>query len=413
MADGMQSDALPLQGVRVADFSWVWVGPYCTMLLAALGAEVIKVEGHRRSDLTRRSVIWPLQDPEPTSLPPNQGMSFNSVNLGKQSLTLDLANPRGAELAKRLVSVSDIVVDNLRPGAMKRLGLGYEDLRKVRPDVIVLSLSSRGQEGPHRDYAGYATIHQAVGGAAYLTGYSDDAPSPSLGDVDLMNATTAAFAALAALHHREWTGEGQFIDYSQVEGVTSLIGDLLLGHELDGHVPERMGNAHPLYAPHNVYPCWGVDRWLALEIHCDEEFVTLCNLMGRSELAADARFADMASRKQNEAELDRAIEAWTRERDRDWLANHMCEAGLRAAPSRDHRDLYADPHLRARGAFARVEHPEAGELELVGTPWRLSGTEAEVRRAPLLGEHNDVVLGELLGLSEAEINELRRRDVIL
>jgi len=174
-----------------------------------------------------------------------------------------------------------------------------------------------------------------------------------------------------------------------------------------------MGNAHPLYAPHNVYPCWGVDRWLALEIHCDEEFVTLCNLMGRSELAADARFADMASRKQNEAELDRAIEAWTRERDRDWLANHMCEAGLRAAPSRDHRDLYADPHLRARGAFARVEHPEAGELELVGTPWRLSGTEAEVRRAPLLGEHNDVVLGELLGLSEAEINELRRRDVIL
>jgi benzylsuccinate CoA-transferase BbsF subunit len=346
-------------------------------------------------------------------VPPNRGLSFNSVNLDKKSLTLDLARPQGVELAKRLVSVSDVVVDNMRAGAMTRLGLGYEDLRRVRPDVIVLSLSSRGQEGPQKDYAGYATIHQAIGGGAYITGYPDDAPSPSLGDVDLMNATTAAFAALAALHHRERTGEGQLIDYSQVEGVTSLIGDLLLGYEMNGRVPERAGNAHPLFAPHNVYRCWGVDRWLALEVHSEQEFVVLADLIGRSELVGDARFADMASRKKNEAALDRIIEDWTRERDRDWIVDRLCEAGLAAAPSRDHLDLYADPHLRARGAFVTVDHPEVGELELVGTPWKMSGAEAEIRRAPLLGEHNELVLRELLGLSEAEVDALRRNDVIL
>jgi benzylsuccinate CoA-transferase BbsF subunit len=408
----MEGSSLPLQGVRVADFSWVWVGPYCTALLATLGAEVIKVEGHRRTDLTRHTVVWPLADPAPTRVPANQGLSFNSVNLSKKSLTLDLSRPEGVALARRLVAVSDIVVDNLRPGAMARLGLEYEDLRQVRSDVIVLSLSSRGQEGPQRSYAGYAPIHQAIGGAAYLTGYPDDAPSPSLGDVDLMNATTAAFATLAALHHRDRTGEGQFIDYSQVEGVTSLIGDLLLGYEMNGRIPERMGNAHPLYAPHNVYRCWGVDRWLALEVHSDREFATLARLIGRPELAEDVRFADPTSRKKNEAALDGIIEAWTRERDRDWIADRFCAAGLTAAPSRDHLDLYADPHLRAREAFVTVDHPEAGEIELVGAPWKMSGAAADVRRAPLLGEHNEVVLRELLGLSEAEVDALRRSDVI-
>ena len=211
----MGNNVLPLQGVRVADFSWVWAGPYCTMLLAALGAEVIKVEGHKRTDLMRHIVVWPLPDAAPQEVPPNQGMSLNSVNLNKKSLTLDLTKPEGVKLAKRVATMSDIVVDNLRPGAMARWGLGYEELRQVRPDIIVLSSSSRGQTGPEKDYAGYATIHHAVGGGAYITGYPDDAPCTSGGDVDIMNATAAAYAILAALYHRAQTGEGQFIDYSQ------------------------------------------------------------------------------------------------------------------------------------------------------------------------------------------------------
>ncbi len=410
---GMGNNMLPLQGVRVADFSWLFAGPYGTMLLATLGAEVIRVESHKRTDLSRRSVVWPLHDPAPHEVPPNQAISFNAVNLNKKSVTLDLTKPEGVQLAKRLVAISDIVIDNMRPGSMATLGLGYEELRQVRPDIIVVSSSSRGQQGPEKDYAGYATTHQAIGGGAYITGYADDAPSPSLGDVDIMNATTAAYAALAALYHRSQAGEGQFIDFSQCEGVSSIIGELLLGYEMNSQIPERMGNAHPQYAPHNVYRCWGVDRWLAIEVHSDEEFATLADVMGRPELAEDPRFTNMASRKENESELDRIIGEWTRPRDRDWMVNEFCQAGLAAAPSRNARDLYADPHLRARDAFVSVNHPELGELELVGAPWKMSDCEMAREHAPLLGEHNDYVLRELLGLSQAEVADLRKNEVIM
>jgi benzylsuccinate CoA-transferase BbsF subunit len=340
-------------------------------------------------------------------------MAYNALNMGKKSLTLDLAKPEAVAIAKKLVAVSDVVTDNMRAGSMARMGLGYDELRKIKSDIIVLSLSSRGQEGPQKDYAGYASIHQAIGGGAYINGYPDEPPCTTMGDVDLMNSNTAAFAIAAALYHRERTGEGQFIDCSQVQGVTSLIGELMLGYEMNGVIPERMGNAHPQYAPHNVYKCWGVDRWLALEVHSDEEFAALARVIGKPGLAEDARFADMASRKKNEAELDRIIEEWTRERDRDWLANEFCQAGLAAAPSRNGEDIYADPHLRAREAFVTVDHPDWGELEMIGNPWKMSGEEVRLQRAPLLGEHNDYVLRELLGLSDAEINDLRQKDIIL
>jgi benzylsuccinate CoA-transferase BbsF subunit len=409
----MTGSVLPLEGIRVTDFSWVFAGPYATMLLGTLGAEVIKVEGHRRTDLTRHGVVWRLEDPAPVSVPTNQGIGFNALNMSKKSVTLDLARPEGQQLAKRLAVMSDIVVDNLRPGAMQRMGLGYQDLHELKPDIIVISSSSRGQEGPQWDYGGYATIHHAIGGGAYITGYPDDAPSHSLADVDLMNATVVAFIALAALYHRTKTGEGQFIDYSQCEGVSSLVGEQFLGYELSGEIPERMGNAHPTHAPHNVYRCWGVDRWLALEVHSDEEFAGLAKVIGRPELAKDRRFATMASRKQHEAELDKIIGDWIRQRDRDWMANEFCQAGLAAAPSRNSKDIYADPHLKARHAFVTVDHPEIGKLELIGSPWKMSDCDAELRCAPLLGEHNDYVLRELLGLSEAEMTTLRENDVIM
>jgi len=409
----MENNPPPLKGIRVADFCWVYAGPYTGMLLGCLGAEVIKVEGHRRTDLLRHSVVWPLADPAPTPVPPNEGMAYNSLNMSKKSLTLDLSRPEGVAVAKKLVAVSDVVTDNMRAGSMTRMGMGYDELCKIKSDIIVLSLSSRGQGGPQKDYAGYATIHQAIGGGAYINGYPDDAPCTTMGDVDLMNSNTAAFAIVAALYHREMTGEGQFIDCSQVQGVTSLIGELMLGYEMNGQIPERMGNAHPQYAPHNVYKCWGVDRWLALEVHSDEEFTILAQVIGQPGLAEDTRFADMASRKKNEAALDRIIEEWTRQRDRDWIANEFCQAGLAAAPSRNGEDIYADPHLRERGAFVTVDHPDWGKLELVGNPWRMSGEQVQLQRAPLLGEHNDYVLQELLGLSDVEVADLRKNDIIM
>ena len=408
----MNENRLPLEGIRVADFCWVWAGPFACMMLAMLGAEVIKVEGHRRTDLTRHGVIWPQADPQPTSVPPNQGMSFNSVNMNKKSITLNLGKPEGAALAKQLAVRCDIVIDNMRPGAMFRAGLGYEALRQVRPDIIVIASSSRGQAGPQRDYAGYATIHHAIGGAAYTCGYPDDAPSTTSGDTDIMNAITTAFIALAALYHRMQTGQGQFIDYSQCEGVTSLIGEMVLSYQMTGKLQERMANKHPYYAPHNVYQCWGVDRWLALEVHSDDEFASLAKVIGKPELATDKRFATMKARKRNEAALDHIIEAWTRERDRDWMVNEFVQAGLAAAPSRDWQDLYADPHLKARDAFIRVQHPEIGPIDLVGVPWKMSNYAPPAQRAPLLGEHNDYVFRQILGLSEAEVLELRGKDVI-
>ena len=409
----MENNVLPLEGIRIVDFTWVFAGPYATMLLGSLGAEVIKIEGHIRTDLTRHGVLWRLPDPAPVLIPPNQAMSFNTLNMNKKSVTLDMSRPEGRDLAKRLISMSDVVVDNFRAGAMQRMGLDYEELRRLKPDIIAFSSSSRGQEGPQWDYGGYASIHHAIGGGAYTTGYPDGEPSTSNSDVDLMNATAAAFTILAALHHRERTGEGQFIDYSQAEGVSSLIGEQFLGYQMTGEVPERMGNAHPVYAPHSVYRCWGVDRWLALEIHSDHEFSALTRVIGQPDLARNPQFATMRARKQYETELDKIISSWTRQRDRDWLVQELCNAGLAAAPSRDARDIYADPHLAARHAFVTVNHPELGPLELPGVPWKMSGHEPVLKCAPLLGEHNAYVLRELLGLSETEMTTLHEKGIIM
>jgi benzylsuccinate CoA-transferase BbsF subunit len=315
-------------------------------------------------------------------------MTYNSLNRDKKSVLVDLGTPEGVERFKQLAATCDVCVDNMRAGVMDKLGVGYEDLRKVNPEIIVASSSGRGLHGPQKDFRGYAMVHQAIGGGAYITGYPDSHPSHSGGDIDLTNAITVAYAIVAALHHRSQTGEGQFIDYSQCECVTSLIGEVMLGYEMTSEIPERTGNAHPTLAPHNVYKSWGVDRWLALEIHNDEEFAALARVIGQPALADDPLFADGASRKQNEAELDSIIEAWTRERDRDWMGEEFCRAGIAAAPSREARDLYADPHLKERGAFVTIEHPELGPLELIRPPWIISGCTPPTSHAPLLGEHN-------------------------
>jgi crotonobetainyl-CoA:carnitine CoA-transferase CaiB-like acyl-CoA transferase len=276
-----------------------------------------------------------------------------------------------------------------------------------------LSTSRAGAEGPESNYLGFAPIHYGYGGGAYISGYPDDHPTQSgPGDVDLMNALTAAYSVIAAIYYRLKTGSGQFIDYSQCEGVSSVIGEALLGYELTGEIPERMGNAHPAYAPHNVYQCWGVDRWLALEIHSDREFSILASVIGQPDLASDPRFDTMLARKKNESELDRLIEMWTKQRDRDWMVKELSAAGLMAAPSRDWRDLYADLHLKSRGAFVTVEHPEMGSIDIGRPPWIMQDTPSLMRCAPMLGEHNDYVFRELLGLGDAEIQSLEEKDII-
>ncbi|MGD0115526.1 MAG: CoA transferase [Dehalococcoidia bacterium] len=409
----MSKQRLPLEGVRVVDMTWVWAGPFCSMLLGALGAEVIKIESRDRLDFFRRYVIWPLADAAPTDLGTEESMMFLVANQSKLSVTLNLARPEGMDLLRRLIAVSDVVVENMRPGAMERMGLGYEALSRIRPGIIMLSSSARGGEGPESSYAGYAAVNHAVGGGTYITGYPDGPPAHAVGDVDIMNATAAAFAIVAALHHRRQTGEGQFIDYSQCEGVTSLLGEVLLDFQMTGRIPGRKGNSDELMAPHNVYPCWGIDRWLAVAVETDAEFAALCGVMEMPQLAGDARFADAASRKRNEAKLDEIVAAWTRRQDRDHAANRLGAAGIAAAPARDGQDLFHDPHLRERGAFVEVERPDgSGKYELVGMPWKMSSCEPRLKRAPTLGEHNTHVLEKVLGLTPPEIERLEREGVI-
>jgi crotonobetainyl-CoA:carnitine CoA-transferase CaiB-like acyl-CoA transferase len=407
-----QTDRLPLDGVRVVDMTWVWAGPYLGSLLGMLGAEVIKVESRSRPDFFRRFVVWPLADAEPEELGPNEGMMFNTVNLSKLGVALNLVRPEGIDLIKRLVAVSDVVIENMRAGILKRMGLDYEALRAVNPRIILLSSSARGGAGPEAHYAGYASVHHAVGGGTYITGYPDGPQGYAIGDVDLMNATAGAFAVIAALYHREETGEGQFIDLSQCEGVTSLIGEVLLDYQMTGRIPGRKGNSDELMAPHNVYPCWGVDRWLAIAVETDEEFAALARVMEKPELAADPRFATAAARKRNEDEIDAIISEWTLLRDRDLMARQLGEAGVAAAPSRDAQDLMRDPHLRARGVFVELDHPETGPRDFVGLPWQMPDCEPALKRSPLLGEHNDYVFGQLLGLDEAEIARLKESGII-
>ena len=408
------SRKLPLEGIRVMDFNWVWAGPYACMALALLGAEVIKVEGHKRSDLMRRSIVWPLPEPAPKMLGPNAGMSYNALNINKKSFTLDLSKPEGIKIAHELASKSDLVIDNMRPGAMEKLGLGYEALAKIKSDIIAISLSSRGCNGPQTNYLGFATIHQSVGGLSYISGHPDDHPTHgTAGDADIMNGISTAFLAIAALMYRNQTGKGQFIDCSQCEGVSAILGEFFLGYQMTGQIPERMGNAHPYFAPHGLYKAWGVDRWLAIEVHNDAEFEILCNIIGQPGLANDPQFKTMADRKKNEDTLNHIIEAWTKNRDRDWMVQTLAQAGVAAAPSRNGADLMADPHLKARNAFVALNHPELGERKIAVPPWKYTDLEMKPRYAPLLGEHNEYVLQELLGYSKKEVKELSEREIII
>lgn len=404
---------LPLEGIRILEFCMMWAGPYATSLLGSLGAEVIRIESHKRLDAMRRGVTQLIDDTRMRLEPPNQGIGFNCLNMNKKCVTIDMARPEGLALVKKLVSISDVVFDNLRAGAMDNIGLGYDVLKQIRPDIIAVSSSGRGQQEPERDFRGYAMIHQAIGGGAYLNGYPDDDPCTSGGDIDLINAIAAAEAILVAYYHRSQTGEGQFIDFSQTECVSSMLGEYFLEYQMTGRIPERMGNAHPKYAPHNVYKTWGVDRWIALEIRSDDEFAVLARIIEKPELVHDPRFSDMESRKNNEAELDRIIEEWTSQQDRDFLELKLQRAGLVASISRTGRDLYQEAHLRARKAFISIDHPELGTMEMVRAPWIMSACDAPFTRAPLLGEHNDYVLRELLNLTEGEVADLLAKEIII
>lgn len=401
---------LPLTGVRVLDLTMVWAGPSGTRLLADLGAEVIKVEAARSWDMLR-SLHFLGSDVERGY---DRSAFFHHNNRNKLACAIDLSLPAGRDLALRLAALSDVVVENYRADVLEKLGLGYESLRSVRPDIILVSMPSHGKTGPQAHHLAYGTNIEQLAGLAAMTGYPDRGPHKTgISFGDPMAGAMAAAATLMALVHRRLTGEGQWIEVAQWENLIHHVGEFVVAASMGYPSPVPHANDHPSMAPHDVFPCAGEDAWVAIAVGSDAEFAALCEVIGRPELARDERFADVVSRWKRRRELDDPISAWTRRRTHYEAAATLQEAGVDAAPVLTIPELMDDPHLNARGFWETVAHDRAGVWRMEGPLWRFSRTPGHVRLpGPNFAEHNDYVFRTLLGLSDAEVEALRSEGVI-
>lgn len=381
----------PLQGVRVVELTKVWAGPYVGKLLAFLGAEVIRIESLDSLDVTRTYGVKDI----------NKAPGFQAVNPQKLSVQVDMKKPEGIKLVLDLLSKSDVVVENLRPGAVKRLGLGYDVVKGVKPDIIFVSMGMYGSEGPLSYQTGYAPCFAALGGLSLLVGHEGRPPAAmNIRYADSTFGAAAAFAATTALLHRRRTGEGQFIDVSAVESMTSMIGDTVMDHSLNGIVHECDGNLHAEMAPHGVYCCAGGD-WISIAVSSD----AIWQGMAAAMHLADPKFATHVQRKANEAELNRLVSAWTADRDVHELVELLQKHGVAAAKSQSSVDLVADPHLWNRGFYREITDKNGESRNILGPSWKMSREAEIVDSAPNLGEHNAYVFGELLGMSAEQQRE--------
>lgn len=404
---------LPLEGIRIIDCTTILAAPYSLGLLGDFGADVIKVEAH-----TRQSRIGNmLYHNEVGEEFWNESGFFNIPNRSKRAITLDLKKPAGMDALLKLVDVSDVFVENNRPGAGKRLGIDYESLRARKPGIIMLSNSGFGQTGPWTYYGGIGRMLELTSGLASLSGYADTPPQ-RVGSayVDLQVSYSIVFLLMAALIHRERTGEGQYIDLSMYQIGVTMVGDAALNYAANGEEGTRRGNRDPYFAPQGVYPCRGKDRWVAISVRSDDEWDMLCVAMELSDIAEDPRFADGFSRLAYQDEIDSVITRWTLARTAEEVMERLQEFDIPAGKVNDGRDIFFDPQLVARGFFEPVTHPPTqrlGTRVYPGRPYTFSETPAAIQRpAPPLGGHNREVLGELLGYTDAEIAALEADQVI-
>jgi benzylsuccinate CoA-transferase BbsF subunit len=373
------------------------------MILASLGADVIKVESAARLDITRR----------PHAMYGKPPSSFEQVNACKRSVTLNLKEPRALELAHDLVRISDVVLENFRPGVMDRLGLGYPQLREIKPDIIMVSLSSNGQTGPEARYAGYAPMFAALGGLGYLTGYADGPPVELRHAMDHTGGMMAAFSAVAALCAHRNHQVGQRADVAVRDIATAFMGHALMDTAMNGRDAVRLGNRDDSMAPHGVFPCRGDDAWVTIAADGDDQWRSLKDAMGNPAWADADDFGDAFLRWQNQDSLEENLAAWTALHTADEVTQRLQSAGIAAFPSLSADQLLTDPHLAERDAFPVVTHPEKGQQRAVAPPWRFSQTPAALDRwTPDLGEHNREVFCGLLGMDEAELATLQEAQIV-
>jgi crotonobetainyl-CoA:carnitine CoA-transferase CaiB-like acyl-CoA transferase len=386
----MVSDEAILHNIRILDFTWVLAGPYATRLLADYGAEVIKVQ--------------PLFSSE-TDDEFSRGY-YDTWNRNKLGVTLNLNKPEGIALVKRLAGISDAVVENFSPRVMENWRLGYANLNKVKPDIIMVSLSLMGHQGPWRDYAGYGPTVHAASGLTYLTSFPGGPPlGPGFAYADHVAGLYASMALLGALEQRRQTGEGQYIDISEAGVMEGLLDTTLNDQER-----EPTGNSSKTAAPHDVYPCRGKDRWCGIAVNTEAAWRGLKRALGNPAWAEGKRFATLAERVENKAELDMLVGDWTKRHNAATIMKKLRENGVAAGTVQNAADLAGDPQLKARGFF--VDKPEIGKL-VDASPIRLSETPAQYNRpAPTPGRDNDYVYGKLLGLSKKEMAELKKKGVI-
>tara|TARA_B100001105_G_scaffold112478_1_gene90216 strand:+ start:1618 stop:2949 length:1332 start_codon:yes stop_codon:yes gene_type:complete len=405
------TDPLPLSGVRIIEPGQVWALPYAISPLAAYGAEVIKVESAVRPDSSRGS---PQPDSQVGDQPWNNGGMYHEANRNKLGISLDLNTDRGKELFKELVSVSDVVAQNFPPRVMRNFGLDYLELRKIKPDIIVLDSTAYGSSGPWENYIGYGSSLQAVTGLTYVTGYEDSGPVQ--GGIlfnDTLGALNATYAILLALAHRERTGQGQWIDLSQYEAGVAHLGEAFMEYEMNGVAPTRRGNSHPDHAPYGLYPCAGDDGWVSITVTSDAEWANFVRAVGEA-WASNRDWETAESRLSQRKSLDEAIGRWTSDKDKHEVMHLLQSGGVACGAVYNTRDIATDAHHADRGFFEISQHPEpVGPRPHSAPLFGLTGVDRPPDRlAPRFGEANRKVFQELLGRTDQEYDELMDQQVI-
>ncbi len=410
---------LPLEGIRILDSTYIFALPYAGGLLTDFGAEVIKVEGPGHPDPTRNSGLA-------GSFPDNQlgedwwnrSSTYNLMHRGKRSLTLDLTDERGRELFIELVKISDVIMENFTPRVMRRWGMDYPNLRKIKPDIIMVSNTGYGHsEGPYANYPAQATTQEGTHGHCWVTGYPGEAPSKAGASfVDFLSTWTTLFAIGSALRYRNQTGKGQWVDIGMYQAGVMFLSEFIMDGIANGRDNDRIGNRHPYRAPQGCYPALGNDQWVTLSVGSDEQWLHMCREMGKEELAADPRFSDLLARRRYHDELDEIISGWTSEVDKYEVMHRLQAVGIPSGPVLTGRDVHFDPHYQSRGFFERVTYPEdrnIGTRPFIGRPYKFSRTPLKIRGpAPTFGQDNEHVLQQLLGLGGPNYKQLVQDGIV-
>jgi crotonobetainyl-CoA:carnitine CoA-transferase CaiB-like acyl-CoA transferase len=401
----------PLDGLRIFDLTRILAGPTCTQLLGDLGAEVIKVERPGAGDDTRK---WgPPYVKDASGGDTSESAYYLSSNRNKRSVAIDVAKPAGQRVARRLIAGCDVMVENFKVGDMARYRLAYDDLKGELPRLIYCSISGFGQTGPYAPRAGYDFLAQGLGGIMSITGEADRPPMKvGVAVADIMCGMYAAVAILAAIRHRDQSGEGQYIDLGLLDTQVAWLANIGLNYLTGGRVPQRLGNEHPNIVPYSVVPA--ADGFFILAIGNDGQFARFCQFAGAPELASDPRFATNDARVRHRDELYRLLPALTRAKPQAAWVDGLATLGVPCGPVNDVSQVFADPQVQARGMQIAMPHPLAGKgtVDLIGNPLKLSATPVAYRRPPpMLGQHTDEVLREL-GLDEAELAALRAEGAI-